>query len=250
MIANLLFSRQSKAKGFTLLELLIVITILAILAVIIIFVLNPAETLRKSRDVQRMSDLATMKNAIALYTTTINSPTLASTDDTGTNPRTNFTNTACQSTLGTFAVGEDRIYYSLSDSSTITDETLDDTTFTTGFGATQVSSTYNSLVDGTGWLPIKLSTISGGSPISNLPTDPTNTIATLSTVAFTDLVYRYACSNVSSVLNFEINTSLESSEYGNGGANDKVSKDGGDNSTLYEIGTSLQILGAGSTNQF
>src|SRR3989337_4440134 len=130
MIANSLFLRKSKAKGFTphlfrgwgslnsqpnrkgagftLLELLIVITILAILAVIIIFVLNPAETLRKSRDVQRLSDLATLKNSIALYMTTVSSATLGSPDDTGTNPRTNFSNTACPKTLGTFSRGEGR----------------------------------------------------------------------------------------------------------------------------------------------
>src|SRR3989337_1130957 len=188
MIANSLFLRKSKAKGFTphlfrgwgslnsqpnrkgagftLLELLIVITILAILAVIIIFVLNPAETLRKSRDVQRMSDLATLKNSIALYMTTVSSATLGSTDDTGTNPRTNFSNTACQDTaVGTFAVGSDRIYYSYPDTTVITDDTLDDTTFTpAGFGATQASNAYNSLTDGTGWIPVKLSNIVGGTP--------------------------------------------------------------------------------------
>src|SRR3990172_4173703 len=106
MIANSLFSRQSKAKGFTphlfrgwgslnsqpnrkgagftLLELLIVITILAILAVIIIFVLNPAETLRKSRDVQRMSDLATLKNAISLYMTSTTTPYLGNSSSNAT----------------------------------------------------------------------------------------------------------------------------------------------------------------------
>ncbi|TAN57748.1 prepilin-type N-terminal cleavage/methylation domain-containing protein [Patescibacteria group bacterium] len=249
MIANPLFSRQSKTKGFTLLELLIVITILAILAVIIIFVLNPAETLKKSRDVQRMSDLATLKNSIALYMTTVSSPTLASTDDTGT-ARTNFSNTACQDTaVGTFATGSDRIYYSLAsaggDGTEITDLTLDDTTFTTTFGATQVTSANNSLTDGLGWIPVKLSNIVGGSPISNLPTDPTNTVATVSTVAFTDLVYRYACSNVSGILNYEINARLESTEFAS-----KMTQDGGDNASLYESGTSVLILGPGSTDQF
>lgn len=243
----------SKAKkGFTLLELLIVITILAILAVIIIFVLNPAETLKKSRDVQRMSDLATLKNAIALYTTTISTPFLASTDDTGgASPRTNFTNTACQDGAeGTFAIGSDRIYYSLDDGTPITDDTLDNTTFTSGFGATQVDGAYNSLVDGTGWLPVKLSNIVGGSPISNMPVDPVNTVSDATAITLADTVYRYACSNVSGVLNFELNTNLESSDFKNAGANDKESKDGGDNADLYEVGTSLRILGLGDTSAF
>ena len=44
-------------KGFTLLELLIVIAIIAILSVVLVIVLNPAETLRKSRDAQRHDHL-------------------------------------------------------------------------------------------------------------------------------------------------------------------------------------------------
>ncbi len=244
---------KDKAKGFTLLELLIVIAILAVLSVTLVLVLNPAESLRKSRDTQRMSDLATLKTAIGLYMTSVGTVTIASTDDTGTNPRTNFSNTACQdTTVGTFAVGEDRIYYSVDDASTITDNVLDGTTFTAGFGATQVGAAYNSLVDGTGWLPIKLTDITGGSPISNMPIDPTNSVtvggSAVGAITNGALVYRYACSNVNSVLQFEIDAVLESAYYGpaSGATDDKSAKDGGDNTEYFEVGTNLQILGAGS----
>jgi len=54
-------------KGFTLLELLIVIAILAILSTIVIFTLDPLETMKKARDVQRISDLNTLKSAIQLF---------------------------------------------------------------------------------------------------------------------------------------------------------------------------------------
>ncbi|MCK5085475.1 prepilin-type N-terminal cleavage/methylation domain-containing protein, partial [Candidatus Parcubacteria bacterium] len=57
---------EKNMEGFTLLELLIVIAILAILSAVLILILNPAETMKKSRDTQRMSDLATMKTAIGL----------------------------------------------------------------------------------------------------------------------------------------------------------------------------------------
>ncbi len=246
-----------KSKGFTLLELLIVIAILAVLSVTLVLVLNPTESLRKARDVQRMSDLATLKTAIGLYMTSVASPTIASTSDTGTNPRVNFSNDACQAAVGTFTAGEDRIYYSVdSTTATITDEVLDTTTFTTGFGATQVSDVYNSIPDGTGWLPIKLSDIIGGSPISNFPVDPTNSVTTAANGAVTSaasaitngaLVYRYACSNVSGVLQYEIDAILESTYYGpvSGSSDDKSAKDGGDNSEYYEVGTNLLILGAG-----
>ena len=54
-------------RGFTLLELLIVITILAILTLVVVLFINPVEMLKKSRDVQRMSDLATLNAAIVLF---------------------------------------------------------------------------------------------------------------------------------------------------------------------------------------
>jgi len=43
-------------KGFTLLELLIVIGILAILSTTVVLVINPAELLKKARDSQRISE--------------------------------------------------------------------------------------------------------------------------------------------------------------------------------------------------
>jgi len=54
-------------KGFTLLELLIVIAILAILSTVIVFTLDPLETMKKARDVQRISDLNSVKSAIQLF---------------------------------------------------------------------------------------------------------------------------------------------------------------------------------------
>jgi len=63
-------------KGFTLLELLIVIGILAILSTTMILVINPAEILKKARDSQRISDLNTLKSAIAYYITSTSSPNI------------------------------------------------------------------------------------------------------------------------------------------------------------------------------
>jgi len=60
-------------KGFTLIELLIVIAILAILATAVVLVLNPAQILAQARDAQRISDLSSVKSAIALYMVTVTS---------------------------------------------------------------------------------------------------------------------------------------------------------------------------------
>ncbi|MDD4784100.1 MAG: prepilin-type N-terminal cleavage/methylation domain-containing protein [Candidatus Paceibacterota bacterium] len=63
-------------KGFTLVELMIVIAILAILAAIVIFALNPAELFRRARDSQRMSDLRVLSSAISYYLADDSTPTL------------------------------------------------------------------------------------------------------------------------------------------------------------------------------
>jgi prepilin-type N-terminal cleavage/methylation domain-containing protein len=55
-------------KGFTLIELLVVIAILAVLATATVLVLNPAELLKQGRDSTRISDLAALNSAIALWT--------------------------------------------------------------------------------------------------------------------------------------------------------------------------------------
>lgn len=52
------------ARGFTLVELLIVIAIIAILAAIAILIVNPIELTKRSRDAARLSDMANLQQAI------------------------------------------------------------------------------------------------------------------------------------------------------------------------------------------
>lgn len=217
-------------KGFTLLELLIVIGILVILSAVVIFVLNPAETLRKSRDSQRIADLATIKSALGLYLTSVATPLL---DNTSANP-------TCRGGAGT-----PTLYYSYpSDSpgANITDITLDGTNFTQNG---QVLAASNNNVNGTGWLPVNLSSLAGGSPISNMPVDPTNTVSTAGLTAMTtsELVYRYGCDAAD--LTFETDAHLESTAFTTDPDN-RQTKDGGNNSNVYEVGTKLSIIGAGA----
>ena len=203
---------EKNMKGFTLLELLIVIAILAILSAVLILILNPAETMKKSRDTQRMSDLATMKTAIGMYLTTAPSPVLDGS-----------ANTLC---VG--GTGDDSIFYS----GAVTDGVTVATTFvaeTTKTGTT---------VDGNGWLPIDFTAISGGSPISNLPVDPLNTVAVAGGPVVGDAVYRYSCDATDTT--FEINSILESESFTI--IDDKRGADGGNHATLYEVGSDLTIL--------
>lgn len=220
--------KNEQEKGFTLLELLIVISIIAILSVALVLVLNPAEALKKSRDAQRISDLSTMKTALGLYLTSTSTPYLGGVS----------ANTICKANV---AAATANIAYSLISTTDISDTTLDG-----GTGVLAVQSSSPSLTDGTGWIPVAFDTLIGGSPISNLPLDPVNAFGSGhdgSVVDNTDLLYRYAC--MVSPLTFELNAVLESDAYTTG-AEDKRASDGGNNANFYEVGTNLRILGTGN----
>lgn len=223
-------------KGFTLLELLIVVVIIAILSIAVLFVLNPAETLRKTRDAQRFADLSAVRNAIAIYVTSVSTPYLSGT----------ATNVYCKST-STYS-GSAKIFYSFPlATGQITDTTLDGELSSPPSAGQSATVSTTPMTDGTGWIPVNLSAIVGGSPISNFPVDPVNTIAscvggTCSSVVASDKVYRYGCK--SDDMTFEIDATLESTGFTSD--DDRRAKDGGNNSNFYEVGTNLQILGSGN----
>lgn len=224
-------------RGFTLLELLIVIAIIAVLAVIIIIVLNPAETLKKARDVQRMSDLSTLKTAIGLYVTTISNPKLDNTSQS---------NTYC---VG--GTGQDTLYISYpTDHADGPITAAPPTTYGFGtlaadWGDVTAANSFNN--NGTGWMPIPFTDMTGGSPISNLPVDPINKViygtSTLAAINGEASIYRYGCNTGASGSNrytFEIAATLESEAYTV--TDDLRKKDGGNQILYYEVGTNLSIL--------
>ena len=192
---------KSTKKGFTLLELLIVIGILAILATTTVLVLNPAELLRQARDSQRISDVQTINSALSLYVTTASGPKLS------------YTGSGC----GTYTFGY-----------TLASGTMGATCGPTGVSSTTASRNIN----GTGWLPVDISGIPGGSPLAAYPVDPTNASGT-GPMATSSLIYFYRCDQAN--LTWEINTNFESSKYNV--TDDVPNKDGGTCIDTYEIGT-------------
>jgi type IV pilus assembly protein PilA len=60
--------KKSKNRGFTLIEILIVIGLIAILAAVVLIAINPARQFAQGRDAQRISNLNTILNAIGQRT--------------------------------------------------------------------------------------------------------------------------------------------------------------------------------------
>lgn len=186
-----------KKTGFTLIELIIVIAVIAILATTVILVINPVNILREARDSQRIADLGQMSSAMGLYLATVVSPDL---DGSGALdcPTDCFVNPA-----GVAANCGGR------------------------HAAARITTIITSrATDGTGWVPVNLAAISGGSPLSVWPVDPVNSATSF---------YSYACNNVA--ITYEFNAEMESTRYADGGSDDVESNDGGTVATVYEIGS-------------
>ena len=193
-------------KGFTLLELLIVIGILAILSSVTVLVLNPAELLRQARDTQRINDLGAINSALALYT----------------------------GTAATVALGTTGVPYSHNGGTNASSSGAFGGAGCLGDITGHASSTDRTVL-GSGWIPVNFGAITGGTPLAVLPVDPSSGVSTIVTSDDWQLVYWYESSTASST--WELAAKMESARYKAGGANDVSTNDGGTCSHWYEVGT-------------
>ena len=201
-------------RGFTLLELLIVIGILAILATAAVLVLNPAEFMRRARDSTRAADLTALHKSLGIYLSTIKTP----------NMDNNLGH--CKGGTGTQQV------YSYLDGAT---SSL--TTFPYVSGVAYPGNVHGSssrAVDGNGWLPVNLTGMANGSPLSRFPVDPLNATSTSSSTTF---VYIYGCDDAQD--SWVITARMESSKFNQELAT--PSKDGGPDDSLFEVGNAVGL---------
>jgi len=97
--------------------------------------------------------------------------------------------------------------------------------------------------DGNGWIPIKFSDLTGGSPIASLPRDPAQTASTANPAHY----YVYLVGSTTNYT-YKLVANMESTYYSKDGDGDVESNDGGNISTLYEVGTDLTVLSTTSAN--
>jgi len=196
----------SSISAFTLIELLVVIGIIAILMVTVVIVMNPGQLLAQSRDSNRLSDIASIDTSLRLAS--IDSLSFGSANTVYISiPDNTATTTAgdqCQG-LGLPSLPATYSYHCAA------------------------SSTYRS-TNGTGWIPVNMTQISQGTPLSQLPIDPVNTSSSRS-------YYTYSTNGTQ----FEVTMSPESQKYKTGGGNDVISSDGGSLASVYEKGTKLGL---------
>ncbi|MBI1834039.1 MAG: prepilin-type N-terminal cleavage/methylation domain-containing protein [Candidatus Andersenbacteria bacterium] len=133
---------MTKNKGFTLVELLIVIGILAVLSTATVLILNPAQILQETRDAQRLNDVGSISSALSLLLATNTAPNLQG-----------GAGFACGTNFGASVAGATENF--------------------TGIPVLAHAGVRAN--DGTGWVAAVLTGVSGGSPLAVLPVDPTNT---------------------------------------------------------------------------
>lgn len=188
-------------KGFTLIELIIVIALIALLATTVILVINPVKIFQEARDSQRIADLGQMNSAMSLMLAT-----------SSTQPTMGSGTTKCYQLLTTY---DCKTRYA-------------NTSGITAFATPTVAGSQK--VDGTGWVPVAL----GSSPaIAAWPKDPSDATASNTTLFYS---YAYDSSNA-----WEFSAKMESARYKAIGTDDVEKTDGGNVDTLFEVGTNVLL---------
>ena len=199
-------SSNNTLQAFTLIELLVVVGIIAILMVTVVITMNPGQLLAQSRDSNRLSDITSIDTSLRLASVdsisygSVNTVYVSIPDNTATSTAGD----QCQG-IGLPSLPATYSYHCAA------------------------SSTYR-MTNGTGWLPVNMTQISQGTPLSQLPIDPINTSSSRN-------YYTYTTNGQQ----FEVTMYPESQKYRTGGTGDIISNDGGSLASVYERGTKMGL---------
>lgn len=201
-------------KGFTYIELLVVLGVLSLLLGIFISVLKAKPYFTKARDLQRLKDLYSLNAILTFYFQNATSvdpdgPYLSLRGIEEATP-TIFVSIPIESFQfpATYTTNSKTYYYYQSN-----------------------KADYQKL-NGYGWIPINFLEVSF-SALPTLPVDPINE-------ASSSLYYLYSFRRIP--FGYEVEGAFETSEFKKGGKNDKVSTDGGDDNNRFELGTDLSLI--------
>lgn len=183
-------------SGFTLIELLIVIGVLAVLSTATVLMLNPANMLSETRDSTRLTDLGAINQALSLY---------------------QYYSTSSFGAANTIYISIPRVV--ADDCGYGTGNPLNLPSIPAGYSYACKDTAAYRKIDGTGWIPVDFTQISGGSPLATLPADPVNN-------ASQGLYYSYMGGS------WTINSMLESPKY----LAMNARTDGGTDDARYETG--------------
>jgi prepilin-type N-terminal cleavage/methylation domain-containing protein len=203
---------NKKNYGFTLIEILIVISIILILFSVTAQIFKPAAYLRKTRDIKRLADLQALDVALKTYLTATTSPNLGP------------ANKGVDETSPTIFIS---VPFDKEDKRS---QTIVWNAKTYYFS--QASSSEYFKNNGQGWLPVNLNVLPYP-PLFAYPVDPINSYNK-------KFFYSYVFKRASST--YEINANLEYENYKKGGLEDKTSNDAGDNLNIFEIGNDKTLM--------
>lgn len=202
-------------KGFTFIEILIVLTAIITLIGISAYFLKPVEIFKRNRDFQRINDLKTLELAINTYLVNSPDPKLGG----------NYFSTG-------YDESRSAIYISIPYSQPAATSMVDGANKEWQIIQNASDTDFLKRIDGTGWLPINFTELKYP-PLSYLPFDPINRL---------DEKYFYTYAFSKSTQSFELNARFESNLYKFGGGQDKSSTDGGSDNELYEVGTNKCLI--------
>ena len=201
------YSSSYSRRAFTLVELLITLGVIAIVSSVTVLAINPAEKLREARDTNRLSDMATLNQALGMAV--LEGAVLGNA-------------TSVYVSVPDPAIGTDGFWSSCGGMGFAT------SALPAGYSYSCGSLTRYKNSDGSGWIPVNLKTLPGGSPISVMPVDPANRTST-------SLFYAYATDGK----NYDLTACMESKKYNTSGQ-----IDGGLYYDAVEKGSNMTVMPA------